>query len=70
MKNYRPICWHCGRQLQYVQGKAVFAEDVDCIGNRHRLHKICYEEGGYIRGKPDLSRFHETDWQLPEERDA
>ena len=65
-KNMRPICWHCGRQLQYVDGKSVFAKYTDPIGNTFHLHKQCYEEGGYIHGKPDLSRFHETDWMEQE----
>jgi hypothetical protein len=43
----RPICWECGRQLQYHNGKPVFKEYTDEAGNTHKLHKACYEYEGY-----------------------
>lgn len=49
----RPICWHCGAQLQYVkvQGKdkrvPVFVLHVDPLGHEHKVHVLCAEIHGY-----------------------
>lgn len=38
---------HCGKQLMYVNGKPVWFEYTDPIGNVHKLAKQCAEYNGY-----------------------
>lgn len=47
IKHGRPCCYHCGKQLVYVHGRLSFKEYIDPVGNRHRLHKGCFDNEGY-----------------------
>lgn len=36
-----PFCWHCSKQLVRVKGGFIYAEVVDRMGTRYRVHKDC-----------------------------
>lgn len=43
----KPRCFDCGKQLMYKDGKPIFTEYIDPIGNVHQLHKDCFKYEGY-----------------------
>lgn len=46
----KPTCWGCGKQLMTKKGGGyIFKEYTDPLGNKHNLHKRCFNEGDYGR---------------------
>lgn len=46
----RERCFHCWNELAFVPGKGiVYAEYIDPIGNKHKMHKECFKNGGYAQ---------------------
>lgn len=56
----RPTYWECGRELVYYMGELVFKTYADQIGNEHRMHKQCFEQGGYANKPLTIDVTNET----------
>lgn len=49
------MCFDCGQPLINKRGSPCFKTYIDPIGNEHKLHKDCFDDGGYASKAPTVN---------------